>query len=82
MCTRMTLKADTTDARAMIAVICMTVRSWAQLRRVAFEAEFDRLVEENRLVTVHVGGPGLLEVDASPDLLALMRRWNIGGVMA
>lgn len=79
---QMTLVTDTSDAAAMIEVICTTVRRWPPERRARFEAQFDRLVETNRLVSVQIGGPGRIEVDASPDLLALMARWRIGEVMA
>lgn len=82
MCAQMTLETDASDATAMIEVICATVDTWPARKSAAFEAEFDRLLDEDRLVRVQIGGPGRIEVDAHPDLLALMARWRIGEVMA
>ena len=79
---RVTLTTDTSDAAALIEVICATAATWPQARRDAFTVEFDRLVDRNLLCSVQIGGPGRIEVDASPELMALARRYGIGEVMA
>ncbi|MGK7663355.1 MULTISPECIES: hypothetical protein [unclassified Marinovum] len=73
------LRYDTSDLVAMIKVVCAAVRDWPQERREAFEAGFDRLVDDRRLLDMHLDG-GVLRAEASPEFLALLRRFGIGEV--
>lgn len=73
------LRCDNSDLMAMVKVVCAAVRDWPQARRAAFEADFDRLVDERRLLDMHLEG-GVVRAEASRDFLALLAKFGIGDV--